>query len=252
MTRAPRRLASLLRWDLVLQVRQGFLLAGVVVAGTWILLAARWVDPGFASWAPAFALGNLSVTSFYFVAGLVLFERGEGSLQALWLTPVRPAEYLASKIVSLALFAVVETGVILAACFGLALSWVPLCVGMVAMSAIYTLLGVLAVLRYEGISEFILPSALLLAILELPVLESLHLWRSPLLWVLPLRPPLLLLEWAVSHERVGAGALAFGVLGSLFWIVLLGAGCRRALRRFVAGVPVRLAPARAATRGDGR
>jgi fluoroquinolone transport system permease protein len=252
VTRAPRRFASLLRWDLVLQVRQGFLLAGAVVAATWILLAARWVDPGFASWAPAFALGNLSITSFYFVAGLVLFERGEGSLQAVWLTPVRPAEYLASKVVSLALFAVVETGVILAACFGLALSWVPLCLGMLAMSAIYTLIGVLAVLRYEGISEFILPSALLLTILELPALETVGLWKSALLWLLPLRPPLLVLEWAVAHERVGAGALAFGVLGSLFWIALLGAGCRRALRRFVAGAPVRFAPAATATAGGGR
>jgi fluoroquinolone transport system permease protein len=241
--RAAARFASHLRWDLVLQVRHGFLLAGGVVTATWIVLAGRQVDMGFVSWVPAFVLGNLGITSFYFVAGMVLFERGEGSLQAIWLTPLRPAEYLGSKIVSLALFAVVETCVILGACFGRALSWVPLCLGMFAMSAIYTLIGVLVVLRYEGISEFILPASFLLGFLGLPTLESLGVWESPLLWLLPLRPPLLVLEWAVTPERISAGALTFGVVGSLFWIALLAAGCPRALGRFVAGVSARRASA---------
>lgn len=242
MIRAVARLASLLRWDLVLQVRQGFLLAGVVVAGTWIALAARAVDPEFVSWAPAFAVGNLSITAFYFVAGLVLFERGEGSLQAVFSTPIRPAEYLASKVVSLALFGVVETGAILLACFGPALSWGPLCLGMFLASAIYTLVGLQVVLRYEGISEFILPSVPWLVLLELPVLGSLGLWDSPLLWVLPLRPPLLVLEWAVAPQRVGTAALAFGIAGSLAWIAILATGCRRALRRFTAGTAARPRP----------
>jgi fluoroquinolone transport system permease protein len=250
--RGVARFLSQLRWDLVLQVRHGFLLAGGVVAGALILVAVNFVDGDFVSWAPAFALGNLSITSFYFTAGLLLFERGEGSLQAIWLTPLRPAEYLASKAVSLALFAVVETSVILAACFGFAIAWGPLCLGMFAMSAIYTLIGILIVLRYEGISEFILPSAALLVVLELPALESLGLWESPILWLLPLRAPLLLLESAVAPERIGTAAFAFGVLGSLFWIALLAVVCGRALGRFVAGGPISQPVGRAFEEGVGR
>jgi fluoroquinolone transport system permease protein len=237
VTRAPARLVSRLRWDLVLQVRQGFLLAGAVVAGTWVLLAARWVGPEFVSWAPALALGNLGITSFYFIAGIVLFERGEGSLQGLWLTPLRPGEYLASKVASLALFAVGETVVILAACFGAALPWTALCLGMIAMSAIYTLIGILMVLRYDGISEFLVPSVGVMALLQLPALAALEVWDHPLLWLLPMRPPLLVLEWAVAPEKFGVGALALAIGGSILWIALLGAASGRALHRFAAGLP---------------
>lgn len=245
MTRRPMRLVSQLRWDLVMQVRQGFLTAGTVVAGTWVLVVARWVDDGFLAWAPSFVLGNLAITSFFFAAGLVQFERQEGSLQALWLTPLRPDEYLASKSLSLGLFAVIETVIILAASFGLTLPWIPLVLGMVAMSVIYTLIGIAMVLRYDGISEFILPASFVIALLELPALDALGIWQSPLLWLLPTRPPLAVLEWAVAPERISVEMLALGIGGSLFWIILFAMLCRRALSSFAAGTSHRRKPARA-------
>lgn len=46
-------------------------------------------------------LGNLPLATFFFIAGLVLLEKGEGTLEAQIVTPLTAGGYLASKILTL-------------------------------------------------------------------------------------------------------------------------------------------------------
>ncbi len=66
-----------------------------------------------------FVIGNILITSFYFIAGLVLLERDEGTLTAQAVTPLRPWEYLFSKGISLFVLVFVENLIIVVLYAGL-------------------------------------------------------------------------------------------------------------------------------------
>ena len=62
-----------------------------------------------AAWVPALLAVNLQITTFFFVAGLMLLERDEGTLTALAVSPFSPAAYLATRTITLTALAAVET-----------------------------------------------------------------------------------------------------------------------------------------------
>ena len=86
------RWLAAMAWDFRLQWRYGFFLVGAIVAATavGVLLPFPVAAETYSFWLPVFVLGNLTVTTFYFVAGLVMFEKGEGTLEALVVTPISP------------------------------------------------------------------------------------------------------------------------------------------------------------------
>lgn len=86
-----RGFADLLRFDVMVQARNGFYWASAFVVLTIsALLAALPIavisDPGL--WVPALAAFNLQITTFFFVAGLLLLEKDEGTLTALGASPL--------------------------------------------------------------------------------------------------------------------------------------------------------------------
>ena len=71
-----------LRWDVVLQARNGFYWASafvVLVIGGLLLAVPEAVRSNQAALVPAILAINLQITTFFFVAGLMLLERDEGT-----------------------------------------------------------------------------------------------------------------------------------------------------------------------------
>jgi fluoroquinolone transport system permease protein len=223
-----RRLIAAVGWDFRLQWRFGFFLVGAIVAVVTIALLRPFVGEGLGFLIPAWALGNLAVTTFYFAACLVLFEKGEGTLEAILVSPLRPAEYLASKALSLSALATVETLLIVALVYPGELRWLPLGLATFGMSLLYVLIGFVAVARYDSITEFLFPSVFYVTLLQLPILDSLGLWHSPLLYLLPSQAFLLLAKAAV--EPVDSGPLVYA---ALYLTVSVGLCFRLAQRRFL-------------------
>ena len=108
------RLASALRLELTLQVRQRFLHAAVFSGLIWLAVLvplSRRLRPVA---EPYILLGDTCIIGFFFVAGTVFFEKQERTLGAVISTPLRFWEYLAAKltllvVVSLAIAVVVPT-----------------------------------------------------------------------------------------------------------------------------------------------
>jgi fluoroquinolone transport system permease protein len=225
------RLAATLRTDLRLQLRHGFYLAGAFVVAVWIALLSQLPREALRAALPAFLFLNGLVTTYFFVAGLVLFEKREGVLQALVVTPLRDAEYLASKVASLTLLATLEGLVIVLAGWGADFALLPVVLGSLVIGALYTLFGLLVVFRYDSINEFLLPGSLAISLLQLPVAGSFGIFDPPLFWLWPTKGALLLLQ--AGFAPLGAGHWAFALLSSALWIALLAWLVRRAFRRFV-------------------
>jgi fluoroquinolone transport system permease protein len=201
------------------------------VAAVWIALLSQLPAAGVRLLLPAFLFLNGLTTTFFFVAGLVMFEKREGVLQALVVTPLRDTEYLASKLTSLTLLAAVEGVAIVLLGWGTHLHLLPILIGSLLIGALYTLFGLLVVFRYDSINEFLLPASLFAALVQLPVLGSFGVWDASCFWLWPTQGPLLL--FGAGFAPLGAGAWSYALLYSGVWIALLGVLARRAFRRFI-------------------
>ena len=113
---------------------------------------------------------TLLVNTFYFVSGLLLLERGEGTFAAQSVTPLRTDEYLASKVLTLTALSLAESLLIATAVAGFDGRLVVMALGIALAAVLFCLSGVALIVHYESINEFILPSVLYTAILSLPVL----------------------------------------------------------------------------------
>lgn len=75
---------TVLRWDIMVQARNGFYWATaflVLVVGGLLLAVPATARTDAALWVPALIAVNLQITTFFFVAGLILLERDEGTLR---------------------------------------------------------------------------------------------------------------------------------------------------------------------------
>jgi hypothetical protein len=73
--------------------------------------------------------------------------------------PLREGEYLAAKVTTLTLLAMLEGLVIVALGWGTDLDLAPVVLGSLVIGVLYTLFGFLVVFRYDSINEFLLPGA---------------------------------------------------------------------------------------------
>lgn len=198
------RLMATLRLDVTLQMRNGFYLASLLVLIFWALCRLLWMDQEIDWLLPALVPANLVVNTFFFVSGLVLLEKGEGTLRAQAVTPLRQREYLAGKLISLTLLATLENLLLVALCAKGRFALLPLLVALLLTSAFFTLTGLLAVSGYQGVNEFLIPSIGYTSVLGIPLVTYLMGWQGAWLYLHPLQACLLLFEGAfrpLQHWR---------------------------------------------------
>ncbi|MFT5196882.1 MAG: fluoroquinolone transport system permease protein [Candidatus Promineifilaceae bacterium] len=185
---------------------------------------------------PIFFLFASSGTGYLFVAALILFEKQEHTLDALIVTPLRPNEYLSSKIISLSLLALLEIGMILIAAwiiwYGAAdINWIWLILGVLFMQCMMTILGIIVVVRYDRINDFLMPTLLVAFVTQLPFLAGLNIWQPFFFYLIPTFPPFLLL--LAAFNPIPIWQLAYGVIGSLIWTVLFYVWANRAFEKHI-------------------
>jgi fluoroquinolone transport system permease protein len=225
------RLLSIARWDVRLQFRNGFYYVSAFTATFFIILmrSVSGVDWGY--WWPAIITANLSINAFYFMAGIVLLEKGEGTLEAQVVTPLRPWEILTSKVLTLGLLSLFETLAIIVIVQRTAFNWFLLVTGIVLYIALLALYGFIVVARYDSISEFLLPSVLWTMGFSLPLLYYFNVWRSWVMFIHPLQAILILLQSAFIS--VPAWQIVYGIGYSLLWTGIALMLSLRAFHRFV-------------------
>jgi fluoroquinolone transport system permease protein len=173
-------------------------------------------------------LQNILVNTFYFVSGLLLLERGEGTFAAQSVTPLRVDEYLGSKALSLTLLSLVESLLIAAAVVGLDGRLAVMALGIALAASLFCFAGAALVIRYESISEFILPSVLYTSLLVLPVLGYFGLGAQVWYMPHPIQGPFELMQVQDSHSP---GRLLYALGYPLLWIAPVYLWTRQALRR---------------------
>lgn len=226
-----KRLLSIARWDVRLQFRNGFYFVSAITATFFVILLKQvsGVDLGY--WWPAIITANLTINAFYFMAGIVLLEKGEGTMEAQIVTPLRPWEILASKVLTLGLLSLFETLLIIVFVQGMHFNWVLLVTGIVLYIALLSLYGFIVVARYDSISEFLLPSVIWTLGFSLPLLYYFDIWRSWVMFLHPLQAILILIRSAFT--TLPTWQVVYGIGYALLWSVIAMAASLRAFHRFV-------------------
>jgi fluoroquinolone transport system permease protein len=225
------RLLSIARWDVQLQFRNGFYFVSAFTAVFFIVLLKQvsGVDLGY--WWPAIITANLTINAFYFMAGIVLLEKGEGTLEAQIVTPLRPWEILTSKVLTLGLLSLFEMLAIIVLVQGIHFNWLLLVTGIVLYIAILALYGFIVVARYDSISEFLLPSMLWTLGFSFPLLYYFNIWRSWMMFLHPLQAILILLQSAFTS--LPAWKVVYGIGYALLWTGIVMVLSLRAFHRFI-------------------
>jgi fluoroquinolone transport system permease protein len=225
------RLLSIARWDVQLQFRNGFYYVSAITAVFFVLLLKQFSNVELGFWWPAIITGNLTINAFYFMAGLVLLEKGEGTMEAQIVTPLRPWEILGSKVLTLGLLSLFETLAMIVILQGVNFNWFLLVTGIVLYIAMLSLYGFIVVARYDSISEFILPSAVWTIGFSLPLLYYFDIWRSWIMFLHPLQGILILLQSAFAS--VPAWQTVYSYAYSILWTGIFMWLSLRAFRKFV-------------------
>lgn len=221
----------MLAWDLRLQWRYGFHAVYAVLTVAFVL-GLRAVGPELRTDVTVLlVVTDPTVLGFYFVASLVLFEKGEGVLDALVTSPLGDRGYLLSKVGSLSLLAVVAATLVAVLGHG-ATPGLPVLVGGVALgSSLFVLVGFVAVARFDSVNEYFLSAVGWGTVLFLPLFGYVGLVETPLFYLLPAQPVLVLVE--AGLRPVPAWQVAYGVGYLLVANLVAAALAQRAFRRHV-------------------
>jgi fluoroquinolone transport system permease protein len=176
-------------------------------------------------------VGNLLVGTFFFLGGQVLLERGEATLAAQSVTPLRASEYLAAKVLTLTALGLAETGALLPWLVRGSLNLPLLVAGVAGAGAVYCLVGFVAVARYQAITAYLLPAGGYVSALWVPLLASLAGWPAAWFAWHPLAGPLALVAAATGGGPVDGGRVLYGLGATLAWIAVLARAAGQTFRR---------------------
>jgi fluoroquinolone transport system permease protein len=225
-----RLLASVV-CDIRLQTRNGFYHGAFFVACFWSLALRQLPSERLTLWMPVFILSNILINTFYFMAGLVLLEKAEGTLAGLSVTPLRSWEYLLAKTMTLTLLSVSESLVIVLLGYRAGFAAPQFLLGVMGSATLFSLAGFLFVVRYDSINEFLFPSFLFTLLFVPPFLSYFGLIGNIWTYVHPLQGSLLLTTAAFA--AITGWQLVYSCLSSALWIGALLYFSRKAFDRYL-------------------
>ncbi|CAN5839794.1 hypothetical protein BH23GEM9_BH23GEM9_03420 [soil metagenome] len=210
-----------LRTDLTVQFRYGFHAAYLFVAVAYVgLLLLVPAAPRMLAIAPVL-LSEATVIGFIFAGTLLHLERSDGVLRALAVTPLRVRSYLFSKVLSLSLLTV-AVALTIAWAAGARVDAPLLALGAALTSALFVAAGLSAAAAFSSLDRFAVWGGLGASLLGLPVLPYLGLLESPLWWLLPTWPALLLLGAGVGAPdgavAAGTGLMVVAAAAMTAWV----------------------------------
>ena len=209
--------AAVIKYDIKFQFRHGFYYVYIIITLSYIaflnLLPIGLRVPA----AVLVVFTDPCVLGFFFIGGIVLFEKGQGVFQNLFITPFRLHDYLISKTLSLSLLSISAAYAILLCTFGFNFNPLMLFIGVTLSSFLFTLIGLTLAVRVYTLNQYLLASIFYVLPLMLPLVDFLGLVQSPLFYLLPAKPSLILIGGSITGGT-DTGEVIYAVLALSAWI----------------------------------
>ncbi len=233
------RLLQCVRLDMKLQARNQLYRISVLVS---IVAAAAlaWLSPAdyLPRSIPMAVLLFAGGSTLLYVVAMVLLEKSDGVLDALSVSPLRPREYLSSKVITLTGIAVLEAVLLTAIALGwhartqsVALPTLWFLIGTICLGALHVLVGIIVVVRYERISGALMPMSLLAMVGQLPAFRTIGALDSDFFLAIPTAAPTMLVR--ASFEPLTVAEWSYALSYTVVALAGLGFWSMRAYRTFI-------------------
>jgi fluoroquinolone transport system permease protein len=220
-----------MRTDVTVQVRNSLYAIGLGVGAIVAVALSQLVNPQqLPGVVPTLMLLVVGGSTLLYVSGMIIFEKDEGTLSAVIVSPLRTSEYLWSKILTLTGLATLESITMIGGAMlimrragPLPLPNIPLLLtGIIAIGVLYTLVGIVLIVRFDSITDFLVPMAAIATVLQLPFIYFLGWVTHPALLAIPTSAPTLLMQAAYVPLAAWEWAYAIGyttllILGLSWW-----------------------------------
>ncbi|NIR48483.1 ABC transporter permease [candidate division KSB1 bacterium] len=211
------RLAHTLRYDMLFQFRHGFYYAYVFVTVSYVLGLLN-IEPGLREPVTTLLLfSDTAPLGFLFIGAIILLERGQNTLEALFITPLRLYEFFISKVVSLMLISLLSALAIMLLAHGLFQHAFIFIAGFALSSCFYTLLGLIFSVQAKTVNDYFARTVGVGLFICLPVLGYLEIAKTPLFYLFPTQASIILIEIVFRDVSVLEIVYAFGTL--IAWTV---------------------------------
>lgn len=208
-----KRFLAAVKLDICLQFKYGIYLVYGIITFFYILLLSFLPKNISTFLTPFIIFSDPSFLGFFFLGGLIFFEKDEGTIQSIVITPLKIEEYILSKVVSLTIVALIS-GFLVSIVNYKSINYFILFLAIFLTSTFFTLLGFIAVIKLKSVNEYLLASILYLSILGLPILEYFNLYKSNFFYLLPTQASLILFQSAFNHIDL------VKILYAIFYLVL--------------------------------
>lgn len=201
------RILNALRADMKFQFKQGFYFVYVFLTILYMIII-RQIPADYNSLAvPIVIFSDPSFIGFFFIGGIVMLEKVQGILQYLVVTPLRPREYLISKIISLGLVAEAAGFAIAFVTFIGDFNWIVLFIGIFLTSTFFTLYGFLVAGNCNSINQYFIKMIPYMLVIVFPTLLYIP---YPDVWIINMLP------------SIAGFNLVYGAFNGISLAVLLG------------------------------
>jgi len=194
-----KRLITTVLWDLRLEVQYQIVTVATLVTALYVLIFLN-IPGEYDQILVTLIFSDPALLGFMFIGGLVLFEKGAGTLEALVVTPLRVWQYLWAKTISLTLIALPCSVGMAVAGHGWQLHYPYFLLGVVLTSCLFVLIGFIGVARVKTLNQYLIVVPMFLTPFFLPLFNFFGVTNTFWLYLIPSQASLILLEAGLSSE----------------------------------------------------
>lgn len=225
------KITSLIKNDIKLQYRHGFYYAYLFVSIFYIVIL-KYIPLSMKDLVSAFVIfTDPAVFGFFFIGAIMLLERGQSTLEGLFITPVSIHEYFCSKLISLTLIAQASSFIIVFFIYGTSFNMLALFIGVLLTSAFFITIGLGMATYAKSFNSFIFQAVMYLSVLFLPVLAYFQLYEHMAFYFIPTTASILLIQ--STFISISAWELVYAIGYLLLSIVSVYAWAYRLFKKHI-------------------
>jgi len=208
---------NLVKLDLKLLIKYNLLSVSIFLAAIYISIFKIFDIGSYHPLISAIVFSDPAMIGFIFIGVMVLYEKGQHTLQALSVCPIRFENYIWSKAVALTLLASPVCFGIVFSAHGFNFNYFAFTIAVLLSSLLFALLGFIGVARVQSFNQYIIVIPLFFAPAIIPMIDLFNLWFHPLLYLIPTHASLLL--FSASFEDISLTEWIYSISYLMFWLI---------------------------------
>jgi fluoroquinolone transport system permease protein len=205
------RIKALLIGDIRFQFKYGFYLIYLIFSVLYIALLFAFPESWRGKAAILMIFTDPAAMGLFFMGAIVLFEKSERVLNSIAISPVKPVEYVLSKLLSIGIISTL-VGLVIGFSGGVVYNVFNFTMGVFLCSCLFSAVGLIVACKVTTLNQFVIATLPAEILITVPAAA----------WLFGIKNSLLLLHPGVCMMELctGEGNAVFAMLILLLWTAL--------------------------------